>query len=167
MIDEDSASEAVKAIRRGLAEKGDAGRFLLGEIDRALAPGVEEVQDEFVESSRGRSRRSGKKVVVRRAPDAVEALLTHVRVMKAFLVDADLAAESAMRDLAAYAPIERIVVTFRTDFEYSAVQPQEPNDIPLGDKKISMERSTTEQELLKLEAMILGKSKGETDAPAN
>jgi hypothetical protein len=160
MIDESTAEEMLQALRRGLADRGDAGQFLLGEIDRALSSGIEELQDEFTETKSGASRRTGKQVVVKRAPRPSEALLIHIGVLEAYLVDTERAAESALRDLARHAPVESILLISRSDVESNVIENELP-DVFLGNARLSENWAISEAELRKLRALVLGEERDE------
>jgi hypothetical protein len=163
VLDDDLASESLQRLRSGLQESGAYGRFLLAEVDRALALGIEEYDEEVTYDTRGYAHRSGKQSIVRRAPSEAEALLLAIQVLSAYMVDLPAAIVSAKSNLDGISPLANLTVTFRSGIESEQALPHMP-DIDLLEFSDSLSTADTRGSLQTLYAMVAGTEPESEDA---
>lgn len=111
ITDPELARELTARLRRGLAERGEGGRFLLDRVDEVISRGIEELRDD----PDRRRNSSGKRVITRRAANDAEVLQAHLRTLQAYIADLPLIADRAESELQEKYGVASIIVSFATD----------------------------------------------------
>ena len=128
MMQSGVARRIIERLRVGLADRGGVGRFLLDQIDAALAAGIEVRQTAVRTGTRSERVTNG---IVRRTPSDLEILAIHLQVLRAYFVDARQVAVAASRALRQAFQVDEVVLALEPDLDIEQLSDQRASVIPL------------------------------------
>lgn len=151
MIGPELAHEMVDRLRAGLAVRGAVGRFLLDQIDAALAAGIEVRQEPLRKGSRSEWYKGG---IVLRAPSDQEILIIHLQVLRAYFVDAQHVAATASQTLRQQFQVDEVVLALEPDLDIDQLSDRRVSVIPLRELERPADDGEIRNAVVRLIALV-------------
>jgi hypothetical protein len=159
MASAEISRELVERLRNGLADRGAVGRFLLDQIDAALASGIEERQEPLRKGPRPEWEDGG---IVRRAPSDAETLKIHLDVLRAYFVDAPRVAQAGSSFLREHFDIEEVVLALDPDLDMEPLIESRVSVVPLH----LLAQAPGEQTIGRAVTHLISLVEGKSDLPS-